>query len=326
MESNRDKIFEYIYAKADEVGYMELDAAQSNKFQDSLQKDVNLRKLAGNELSRNYIKDTVLNNYSKKQRYISAEDVSAVLDGISQSNVIGTKKELENGVFKIEVQGSEFRCTSSSFGEWQTVLKRFGKINKAEKCFAFLTCGGVQQSEEGINSVKDILSSYGVDALIVKPHQSPISLDQFVERNRVIGDGDSIKLPKPFILLAGISGTGKSRFVRQQAESHGVGNKNFCLVPVRPDWHEPSDLLGYISRIGGKPEYVSTKVLQFIIDAWKAVAPNADSTGLGELDLDSPPYWLCLDEMNLAPVEQYFADYLSAVSYTHLTLPTICSV
>ena len=120
-------------------------------------------------------------------------------------------------------------------------------------------------------------------------------------------------IPKPFLLLAGISGTGKTRFVREQAVAHNVGDKNFCLVPVRPDWHEPSDLLGYISRIGGKPEYVTTKVLQFVIDAWKSVAPHANSDGMGELNLAGVPYWLCLDEMNLAPVEQYFSDYLSVL-------------
>jgi len=120
-------------------------------------------------------------------------------------------------------------------------------------------------------------------------------------------------LPKPFLLLAGISGTGKTRFVREQALKHNVGSDNFCLVPVRPDWHEPSDLLGYVSRIGEKPEYVSTKVLQFIIEAWKAIAPNANADGTGDLNLSSPPYWLCLDEMNLAPEEQYFADYLSVL-------------
>jgi hypothetical protein len=120
-------------------------------------------------------------------------------------------------------------------------------------------------------------------------------------------------LPKPFILLAGISGTGKTRFVREQAAAHGLGDSNLCIVPVRPDWHEPSDLLGYVSRIGGKPEYVSTKVLKFIIESWKAIAPHASESGPGDLNLTCPPYWLCLDEMNLAPVEQYFSDYLSVL-------------
>lgn len=125
-----------------------------------------------------------------------------------------------------------------------------------------------------------------------------------------------VALPKPFILLAGISGTGKTRFVERQAAAsarNAQTPENFCLVPVRPDWHEPSDLLGYVSRIGDEPRFISTKVLDFIIAAWRAVAPHADAAGPGDLAPDTPPYWLCLDEMNLAPVEQYFADYLSVL-------------
>jgi hypothetical protein len=124
----------------------------------------------------------------------------------------------------------------------------------------------------------------------------------------------SIALPKPFILLAGISGTGKSRFVRTQAKmAYGdLSNDfppNFHLVPVRPDWHEPSDLLGYISRIDGE-RYVVTDFLSFMLKAWLA----ATDTKANTLPPDQIiPYWLCLDEMNLAPVEQYFADYLSVI-------------
>ena len=139
----------------------------------------------------------------------------------------------------------------------------------------------------------------------------------FMEReasgtNTINRQANTVPLPKPFILLAGISGTGKTRFVREQAQAHSIGNKNFCQIPVRPDWHEPSDLLGYISRISGT-KYIATKALLFMIDAWRVVAPNANTSGLGDLDLSVPPYWLCLDEMNLAPVEQYFADYLSVL-------------
>ncbi|AIU86832.1 MrcB family domain-containing protein [Pectobacterium odoriferum] len=130
-------------------------------------------------------------------------------------------------------------------------------------------------------------------------------------------DSDTIPLPKPFLLLAGISGTGKSRFVREQAKATGHIDETYCLVSVRPDWHEPSDLLGYSSRLNGNVEYVITDVLTFIVKAWKAIA-KSDAQITGKItsghrnDLQAiPPYWLCLDEMNLAPVEQYFADYLS---------------
>jgi len=121
-----------------------------------------------------------------------------------------------------------------------------------------------------------------------------------------------ICLPKPFLLLAGISGTGKTRFVREQANasaaSYGFEKEfNYCLVPVRPD------LLGYISRIGNDgPRYVATDLLRFIVKAWKHAAQSATAEKIEYKPIASIcPFWLCLDEMNLAPVEQYFADYLS---------------
>lgn len=122
-----------------------------------------------------------------------------------------------------------------------------------------------------------------------------------------------IRLPKPFLILAGISGTGKTRFVRQQAARTGLDN--YCLVSVRPDWHEPSDLLGYISHLGSKPKYITTDVLRFIVQAWKHIVESGFNLVAGKVTAEQltriQPYWLCLDEMNLAPVEQYFSDYLS---------------
>ena len=124
-----------------------------------------------------------------------------------------------------------------------------------------------------------------------------------------------IRLPKPFLILAGISGTGKTHFVRQQAER--IGLDNCCLVSVRPDWHEPSDLLGYTSHLGDKHEYITTEVLRFIVQAWKHIADSGFDLKTGKVTEEQlneiQPYWLCLDEMNLAPVEQYFADYLSVL-------------
>lgn len=112
---------------------------------------------------------------------------------------------------------------------------------------------------------------------------------------------------KPFLLLAGISGTGKSRIVRELAracwdegteEYKAQKPKNFQMVQVKPNWHDSSDLIGYVSRVSGKAEYVAGDFLRFVAKAWE--------------DEDTP-YFLCLDEMNLAPVEQYFAEYLSVV-------------
>ena len=112
---------------------------------------------------------------------------------------------------------------------------------------------------------------------------------------------------KPFLLLAGISGTGKSRIVRElaracwdegSAEFEAQKPKNFEMVQVKPNWHDSSELIGYVSRVSGKAEFIAGEFLKFIARAWE--------------DTDTP-YFLCLDEMNLAPVEQYFAEYLSVI-------------
>ena len=111
---------------------------------------------------------------------------------------------------------------------------------------------------------------------------------------------------KPFILLAGISGTGKSRLVRtlayktcskEELRKDPKKPGNFELIPVRPNWHDSSELMGYVSRINGE-KYINTSFLKFIAKAWKHT---------------DVPFFLCLDEMNLAPVEQYFAEYLSII-------------
>lgn len=112
---------------------------------------------------------------------------------------------------------------------------------------------------------------------------------------------------KPFLLLAGISGTGKSRIVRELAracwddgseEYEAQKPKNFEMVQVKPNWHDSSELIGYVSRVSGKPVFEAGDFLKFVAKAWE----NPEV-----------PYFLCLDEMNLAPVEQYFAEYLSVV-------------
>ena len=164
-----------------------------------------------------------------------------------------------------------------------------------------------------ISDLKELLEIYGDVNLETNQHSS-----QAVRKTQA--------LAKPFLLLAGISGTGKTRFVREQAKTSGKFSETYCLTSVRPDWHEPSDLLGYISRLNGASEYITTDVLQFIAKAWLSIA--ASSLNIEAQESDGPgkrlvvtgdrdaleqvfAYWLCLDEMNLAPVEQYFADYLS---------------
>jgi len=100
---------------------------------------------------------------------------------------------------------------------------------------------------------------------------------------------------KPFVILAGTSGTGKSKLVRLFAEAIGATpeNERFKLISVRPDWSDSTDLLGYRDLNG---EFHAGVLTNIIIKA---------------LDNPNYPYIVCLDEMNLARVEYYLSDILS---------------
>lgn len=110
---------------------------------------------------------------------------------------------------------------------------------------------------------------------------------------------------KPFLLLAGISGTGKSRIVRELAfkscpkylqDKDGTTPGNYCMIEVKPNWHDSTELLGYYSNLS--KSYQFKKFVKFLVKA--KLNPEV-------------PFFVCMDEMNLAPVEHYFAEILSII-------------
>ena len=111
---------------------------------------------------------------------------------------------------------------------------------------------------------------------------------------------------KPFAILAGHSGTGKSRYVKKLAymtcnadelRVEGQLPGNYLLLQVKPNWHDSTDLLGFRNAMDGN-RYQKTALIEFLFRAYH---------------FKDTPFFLCLDEMNLAPVEQYFAEFLSAM-------------
>lgn len=108
---------------------------------------------------------------------------------------------------------------------------------------------------------------------------------------------------KRFVLLSGLSGTGKTtiflHYARIYCELLGIDvNKHRLVVPVSPDWRDPTSLLGYFNALHADPTFQLEPALRLVLDAAKN--PKL-------------PYFLILDEMNLAKVERYFAPFLSAM-------------
>ena len=102
---------------------------------------------------------------------------------------------------------------------------------------------------------------------------------------------------KPFTILAGTSGTGKTKLVKLFAEAIGANEANgrYKMVSVRPDWSDGSDLFGHTDLNG---IFIEGPVCSAFDAAIRE--PNK-------------PVFLCLDEMNLARVEYYLSDFLSVI-------------
>lgn len=102
---------------------------------------------------------------------------------------------------------------------------------------------------------------------------------------------------KPFVILTGLSGSGKTKLAQAFANWICQKENQFCIVPVGADWTNREPLLGYSNAIE-KDEYVKPEngILDLLIEA---------------KDNSHKPFFIILDEMNLSHVERYFADFLS---------------
>ncbi len=237
------------------------------------------------------------------------------LNGLKNSSLSEEEKKKIDSSFESK-QDADKICRFLTDYRWWHGGKELGRVQKDYYVSAVLSlCGLVNDSSTFLASICEVIRE--------KPKLSELLIEYYNKGNNDQVPPNKIApqyIPfltaiksKPFLLLAGISGTGKSRIVRELAracwdldsdEYKAQKPRNFEMVQVKPNWHDSSELIGYVSRIGvdkdgnPKPVFVAGEFLKFIARAWE------------EREV---PYFLCLDEMNLAPVEQYFAEYLSVV-------------
>ena len=220
-------------------------------------------------------------------RYMFARPSSGMFDPESSSD----KTRVFDTEYLIKANGEEYRCKLTT--EWVGT-----DINEGA------------QGNNYLQALIKLVNKYYSDVLEIKDEGGTYYL-HVLKKEFLISDlpdvFDSVfaeryitsLLTKPFVILTGNSGTGKTRIAKQFSqylERTIDGKRNWLIVPVGADWTDNTKMLGFYDPL--KEKYVSTPTLDFILQAIK------NST---------VPYFLILDEMNLSHVERYFSDFLSAM-------------
>lgn len=102
---------------------------------------------------------------------------------------------------------------------------------------------------------------------------------------------------KPFVILTGFSGMGKTALTKLMAEAlTGSRSDRYLRVAIQPGWLDDEKILGFYNA--STERYISTPFLNFLLEASKT---------------PDEPFFVCLDEMNLSRIEHYLSRFLSAM-------------
>lgn len=232
------------------------------------------------------IKD--ISNLQEKKFFISEE-----IDNLKEYNdkilfeikVLNNLKKQEEAMLNNNLL--RLREFIKSKADWMLKLDFISEIDYND----LLGIKNVEESSEHlIDFHKDLKGDY--NKLIDYVHSYLFNNDIIYPR-KLLEDFVTLLRTNDIIVLAGLSGTGKTNLVNSFAKAV---NGKAVIIPVKPNWTSSEDLLGFYNPLQKK--YLPTAFLESLIEAKR----NPEKL-----------YLICLDEMNLARVEYYFADFLSAL-------------
>jgi energy-coupling factor transporter ATP-binding protein EcfA2 len=241
--------------------------------------------------------------------YISAEDKRDAALKVNQSlakkqleleetleSLIFDEQHKQQNIAQLNIQFSQLESEMNHkitrlrnyVSEKALFLKTFEFVDEEDLEYFLLESKPQSERVDGI-SFKEILEGNYQQA--VSYIQAHLVKNDILYPRHIIENYITLLRTKDLIVLAGDSGSGKTNLVKSFAKA--VGGKSI-IIPVKPNWTSSEDLLGYYNPLEKK--YLATPFLKALLDAQQ----NPEI-----------PYFICLDEMNLARVEYYFADFLS---------------
>lgn len=261
------KIIDWIYS---------IDAF--NRFKDIIEDNDRNLKFNTDELGGNYL------------RYVFARSNSQLYDADSSGKI----RVFTDCDYVIDVSGNVEKCRLTT--EWVSTDYK-----------------GSEKNGNFVLALIDIVNKYYNDSLNIYKEDGRWFMERIVEDfkfgylSKEFDDCFARRyimslLAKPFVILTGNSGAGKTRIAKQFAEHLEVrtadGEKNWALIPVGADWTDNTKVLGFYNPFAneGKGKFEKTEIFKLI--------ERANNN-------EHIPYFIILDEMNLSHVERYFSDFLS---------------
>lgn len=287
---------EYLYNLHLKKALKEIDRSVNVK-KVEIEKQLEQRKLEINENIEELTKEEGLlktnNDYTKSeisnlesQRDKAVSELSEIRESVSNAQSTLEKSKTEYFKF-IENLEQNMASLNETIEQKSEALLQLGLIEQ-EDINNLLLRYDSSEVRDG-HSFEEMFNSNYANA--IEYIQAYLWNKGIVYKQSILKDYLALLMSNDLIVLAGDSGSGKTNLVKSFAKA--VGGEAI-IIPVKPNWTSAEDLLGYYNPL--ESSYLSTKFLDALIEAQKN--PHI-------------PYFICLDEMNLARVEYYFADFLS---------------
>ena len=258
--------------------------------------------------------DIIFNYFKSKIEAVSISKSNAYVDryvnreNLNEKHKDGWKVDIETYVLKKKIPINKIGNKISLLNEKYSPVNRNGGPNQGylynltPRVLSIIT--SELDLEELPNQLKETLTKSEIIEKEVKSMNGFNSALTDVHLNFLethIQRFIAALISKPFVILTGLSGSGKTKLAQAFAYWITENEKQYSIIPVGADWTNREPILGFVNALEyGKYIKPENNIVDLIIEAGKE--ENSDK-----------PFFLILDEMNLSHVERYFADILSVM-------------